>query len=224
MSVAQPLDRRRRRRQETIDELLDLALSIMGETGVAGLSLGELARRLGVRPPSLYAYFPSKDAVYDALFERGGRALLSELRALSVAESSDLLEVLRAEARAFVGWCLRNPVYAQLLFWRTVPGFRPSEAAYAPAVEMLAVARALFSDVQQRGLLRADADLEAALRDWTVLLAGVVSQQLANAPEDALDTGRFTSALPTLTAMFAREYGAPTRSSSRKRGRHDDEH
>ena len=64
-------DRRARRRQETIAEILDLAEQIMTEEGVPGLTLAEVARRLGVQPPSLYKYFPSLTAVYDALFEQG---------------------------------------------------------------------------------------------------------------------------------------------------------
>ena len=47
-------DRRHRRRQETISEVLNVALQVMAEQGVAGLSLGEVARRMGIRPPSLY--------------------------------------------------------------------------------------------------------------------------------------------------------------------------
>ena len=41
---------------------------VMTEEGVNGLSLAEVARRLGVQPPSLYKYFPSLMAVYDAPF------------------------------------------------------------------------------------------------------------------------------------------------------------
>jgi len=44
--------------------------------GVAGLSVGEIARRMGIRPPSVYVYFPSKHALYDALFARGAQLLL----------------------------------------------------------------------------------------------------------------------------------------------------
>ena len=43
----------------------------MTEEGVNGLSLAEVARRLGVQPPSLYKYFPSLMAVYNELFLRG---------------------------------------------------------------------------------------------------------------------------------------------------------
>ena len=52
----------------------------MAEEGVNGLSLSEVARRLGVKPPSIYKYFDSLMAIYDALFERGQRAHLEAMR------------------------------------------------------------------------------------------------------------------------------------------------
>src|SRR5258708_12013282 len=74
------VDRRQRRRQETIEEVLGLAAQIMAEQGVAGLSVGEIARRMGIRPPSVYVYFPSKHALYDALFARGPQLLLEAMQ------------------------------------------------------------------------------------------------------------------------------------------------
>ena len=53
MSTSAGLDRRQRRRLETIEEVLDTAAEIMAEQGVVGLSVGEVARRMGIRPPSL---------------------------------------------------------------------------------------------------------------------------------------------------------------------------
>ena len=73
-------DRRARRRQETIDEILDIAIEVMSERGVNGLTLAEVARRLGVQPPSIYKYFSSIGAVYDALFERAASENLTVLR------------------------------------------------------------------------------------------------------------------------------------------------
>src|SRR2546429_6244039 len=73
-------DRRARRRQETIEEILDIAQGVMAEDGVNGLNLSEVARRLGVQPPSLYKYFDSLMAVYDGLFKRGQIAHLEVLR------------------------------------------------------------------------------------------------------------------------------------------------
>jgi AcrR family transcriptional regulator len=45
------------------EEVLDAALELISEHGVAGASLRMLARKLGMSQPSLYHYFPSKDAL-----------------------------------------------------------------------------------------------------------------------------------------------------------------
>jgi AcrR family transcriptional regulator len=209
-----PGERRHRRRLETIEEVLDHAVRIMEHDGVAGLSLGEIARRMGIRPPSLYVYFPSKHALYDALFARGWQLLLVRMRAcdeLRPAVEDDLAAVMLRFGEEFVRWSVENMAYAQLLFWRPVPGYRPSEAAYSPAVELYAESRQRLAELKQRGVMRADADIEAALRDWTVLVAGVISQQLSNAPDEPFASGRFTTALPGLAAMFATHYGNPVR-------------
>jgi AcrR family transcriptional regulator len=213
-SDAVPLDRRHRRRIQTIEEVLDHAVQIMAEDGVAGLSLGEIARRMEIRPPSLYVYFPSKHALYDALFARGWRLLLDRMRACEEEHppvGDDLCAIMLQSGNDFVRWSLENFAYAQLLFWRPVPGYRPSEAAYEPAVELYQQGHARLAALKQRGLLRADVDVEVALRDWTVLVSGVISQQLANAPGEPFESGQFTTAMPGLAAMFATHYGNPAR-------------
>jgi AcrR family transcriptional regulator len=210
MSTAAPLDRRRRRRLETIEEVLDTAVEIMAEEGVAGLSLGEVARRMGIRPPSLYVYFPSKSALYDALFARGARSVLATMQQQvgpAVAAGATLEQVLLDAGEAFVRWAVDNQAYSQLLFWRPVPGWAPTPEAYAPAVQLIELSTEWWQQLQARGLVRPDAVVADALRDWTVLTAGVVSQQLSNAPHESYDAGRFTAALPALVAMFAAHYG-----------------
>lgn len=214
MSTAS-VDRRARRRQQTIDEVLDTAAEIMAEQGVGGLSVGEIARRMGIRPPSLYGYFPSKHAIYDALFARGARDLLDAMQEAldedEIARADDLAETLLRSATTMIRWCMAAPAYSQLLFWRPVPGFVPSQEAYAPAVEFFETSHRQFTTLQERGLLRPDIAVDHILRDWTVIIAGVTSQQLSNAPDESFEEGRFTSALPDLVAMFCRTYGtAPT--------------
>ena len=44
---------------------------------------------------------------------------------------------LRAGARAYVAWSLANPVAAQLLNWRPVPGFEPSPEASSASRAMI---------------------------------------------------------------------------------------
>jgi AcrR family transcriptional regulator len=213
------VDRRQRRRRETIEEVLDIAVEIMAEQGVAGLSIGEIARRMGIRPPSLYVYFPSRMAIYDALFARGAQAILAVMRdwiaGHPVASASTAEEILLDQAEAFVRWSLQHAPYYQLLFWRPVPGFTPSPQAYEPAIRLAELAEEFFTQLQRRGLIRDDVPAGQIFRDSTILISGVCSQQLSNAPQESFDQGRFTAALPALVSMFARYYQPPAASASR---------
>jgi AcrR family transcriptional regulator len=208
MAEAVPMDRRRRRRQESIEQVLDVAVEVMAELGVAGLTLGEVARRMGIRPPSLYVYFDGKNALYDALFERGWRDLLTAMEAPEGAPDGAVGadDVLRVST-ALVRWCVEHPAYAPLMMWRPVPGFTPSERAYAPAVELERRSRGFLSDLRDAGVLPPDADLDLAFRTWTAVTSGVITQQLSNAPAEPFETGTFTSTLPDVMAMWLAHHG-----------------
>src|SRR3954447_1543670 len=121
-------DRRHARRDETIREIVEVAVAVMGEQGAGGLSLGEVARRMGMQTPSLYVYFPSKNAVYDAVFADGWAQLLQVLRAdrAEVEAHRDVQQVLLAAAESYVRWSIEHPAYTQLMAWRPVPGWAPS--------------------------------------------------------------------------------------------------
>src|SRR6476661_7283418 len=131
-----PLDRRARRRQETIAEILTIADDVITEEGVNGLSLSEVARRLGVKPPSIYKYFDSLLAIYDALFRRGQLGHVEAMRTAMVRADPGL-PAIAAGLDASGRWCLDHPALAQLMWWRPIPGFEPSPEAMAPSVEMV---------------------------------------------------------------------------------------
>ena len=157
-----PLDRRARRRAETIAEILDRAVVIMSDDGVAGLTMSGLARAMSIQPPSLYKYFPSVNAVHDALYRRGQEENLAVLRAgMACAEPG--LPALRAGLTALGRWAVANPVLAQLLFWRPVPGFRPSPDAFAAADEVVELLRGGLRDAVAAGQLGPAAASERGL-------------------------------------------------------------
>lgn len=199
------LGRRERRRRETVAEALDVALDVMAEEGVAGLSLAEVARRMGLQPPSLYQYFPSKNAVYDALFAEGLRRQAACILA-AVEDAEPGLEALRRGTTAFARWAVEHPMFAQLLFWRPVPGFEPSPEAFAPAVEAMAMTHQVIQDAVDRGQLRQEANSERGLALFTCLIGGVLSQQLANEPRASFSEGRFTRLVPDVLDLFIRHY------------------
>lgn len=196
-------DRRHLRRAQTIEQIVDVAVEVMAEQGVGGLSLGEVARRIGVRPPSLYVYFDSKHAVYDAVFARGWREIAQRMAEMGEPpEAGDLDEYFLSTAEEFVRWSVEHPVHSQLMAWRPVPGYEPSAEAYEPAQQLLAASTARFTQLQALGLLDPEADPAELLRAWTVVLSGVMTQQLANAPDESFETGTFTTLLPQLVQMF----------------------
>ena len=159
-AIASP-DRRTRRREQTRSEILDHALQIMAEDGVAGLSMARLARAMDIRPPSLYKYYPSLLAIYDALFRRGQRANLEALRD-GMRDAAPGLEAVARGMEATGRWAVANPALAQLLFWRPVPGYQPSAEAFAPARQIIDLLRSALADAACRGQVHPDAATDAA--------------------------------------------------------------
>jgi AcrR family transcriptional regulator len=63
MSVEPTRDRRAERRESTRAGILETAWGLARTQGLAGLSLRDVARKIGMRPPSLYWHFDSKHAI-----------------------------------------------------------------------------------------------------------------------------------------------------------------
>jgi AcrR family transcriptional regulator len=166
-------DRRAERHAATRDEIIAAAWQQVREEGLAGLSLRDVARAVGMRPPSVYSYFDSKAAIYDAMFAEGTEAFLEHVR--SLPRYDDPRTTLRRAAKAFMDFSMQDTSRAQLLFQRTIPDFEPSTQSYAMAVEALDATRGLLRSVGARR--KGDIDV------WTAMLSGLVTQQISNDPE-----------------------------------------
>jgi len=163
---------REARRRSARDVILDAAWALVREQGLAGLSMRDLARQAGITTPTVYAYFESKNAIYDAMFAQAATRFADEMAAPYEIEEPRALLV--AGVRRFFEFCTSDPVRYQLLFQRTLPGFEPSLEAYAPAVRALDEARkwlALNGVKQARHV-----DM------LTALVTGLVGQQVSNDP------------------------------------------
>ena len=206
-SPARP-DRRARRRQETIHEILVIARDVMTTEGVTGLSLAEVARRLGVQPPSLYKYFPSLMAIYDALFEQGQRDLTAVMRD-AMGRTEPGLAALVAALEACGRWSLDNRAVAELLFWRPVPSFQPSPEAFSASIEMVELQRTALADAVHAGQLGPSAHDEDAIYLVSTLIAGVLTQAFANEPDLPWGEGRFTPMFPRLMHLLPAAFPLP---------------
>ena len=162
------------RRQATIDEIVAAAWELVRERGLAGLTLRDLGKRVGMRAQSLYSYFASKHEIYDAMFLQGNEAFLASTRViLAEAAGDDPVAQAHRGARHFFDFCVSDPARHQLLFQRTIPDFEPSARSYAVAQEAYDLGTA---PLRAMGIDQAGIDL------WTAMLSGLVSQQLSNDP------------------------------------------
>jgi AcrR family transcriptional regulator len=172
MVVESTRDRRAERREATRAEILEAAWELAREHGLAGLSLRDIAAKIGMRPPSLYWYFESKHAIYDAMFAEGNLELLRRMAAEDWPDEPRAL--MRRLARILVEFSSEDAARSQLLFQRTIPDFEPSAESYALAVEVLDGGREI--------LAAAGVTDPASFDLWTAVVAGLASQQLANDP------------------------------------------
>jgi AcrR family transcriptional regulator len=77
----------RRPGKETAERILDAAEACFARKGYAGTTLRDVATGVGIRIPSLYNHFASKEVLYAAVLERGMTPVL-ELLSGSVDEPS----------------------------------------------------------------------------------------------------------------------------------------
>jgi AcrR family transcriptional regulator len=179
---------RQARRRSARDAIVDAAWALVGEVGLAGLSLRDLARRAGISTPTVYAYFDSKNAIYDAMFATAAGQFADTMA--EPYDCEDPRELLVASVRRFFEFCTSNVARYQLLFQRTLPGFEPSPQSYAPAVRALDGARELLA---RNGITQA-----RHLDLWTALATGLIDQQVSNDPGG----DRWTRLLEESIAMF----------------------
>src|SRR5690606_8508716 len=110
-------ERRRRRRGEMVGAILEVARAVMREEGGGALNRSEVARRLGMRTPSLYEYFPGKAAIYDALFVYGMRLYRQRLEQ-TLAEHGATWDGVRAALEEFMAFAHEYPELYYLCFER----------------------------------------------------------------------------------------------------------
>ena len=200
-SVATMKQRRRRYRDEIIEDVLGIAREMMRSDGVAALSFNEIARRLGMQPPSLYHYFESKNAIYDELFRRGFEAFG---RAMAERPSQDgtLREKLQSAMETYMRFAQENPDLYQLMFQRPVPEFVPSETSMAASLATLGAARAQFAETLQGAELTLGIPLEQALDLVIAFEHGLTELHLANNPELPVGEGRFGKLIPQAVQLI----------------------
>ena len=204
---------RERRRHQTREEILDTALAVINEHGAAALNMSEVARRVGLRQPSLYQYFASRRAIYDGLFERGMRRHLG-IVIEAVAHNPPGVPRLRAIAVGTGRFAAENPALAQLIFMPAVPGFEPSPDAYQPSLDVQQHVVAAMTAAIDHGDLHPAAATAPGIAMYISAIAGLAVMHLANDPHATADNSRYLSLIDPAVTMWATWF-APDRPTDR---------
>ena len=131
-------ERKERHRQDLSTKILAAARELLLSQGVAGLSMRNLAAKVGYSATAIYSYFADKNAVLRALLDADCEALRRALD--SAATEPDPLDRLRMIGRGYVEFAFKNPGHYRVLMMTEVqPGVMddnprrgdPAQDAYA---------------------------------------------------------------------------------------------
>lgn len=120
--AAEPRTPHQRRSRERYELLLDVADEMLAERELRQVGIHDIAKRANVPPPSVYHFFPAKEAVFVALAERYLKRLLDHNR----IEEQEFFKITRWQAlfrRNIEDTCNfynKNPSLLKLFFGASV--------------------------------------------------------------------------------------------------------
>ena len=157
---------------ERREEILNHAMRLFAQHGVHEVSTRRIAEAVGISQPTLYAYFPTKDAILDEVCGRAFEELRERLGALDESSNSET----RAEGmiRAYIRFGLERPDAYRIAFM--IEGLRDHDPDRPkPGKEVFEMCRACL-----RSHLGADhPELEVAAQSLWANQHGLVSLLLA---------------------------------------------
>lgn len=186
-----------RRRDATRDGILDAAWQICRRDGLGSLSLRELGRQVGLKASSLYAYFDSKSAIYDAMFRQGYESFAEATAHWDEMFADGPRAAFRRTAHEVAEFCTSDSVRYQLMFQRVIPDFEPTPETYALAVDLLDRFRQFLTD--------AGVTDPEAMDLWTAISTGITDQQISNDPGG----DRWIRLIDTAVDLFCDHVGIP---------------
>jgi AcrR family transcriptional regulator len=168
--------RRRRQRPEaaqSIAAVMDAAIQTLASRPDA--SMDEIARAAGVSRQTVYAHFPSRDALIDAVIERGTAEFTSLLDGLDLDQAPPAQALTRL---LDAGW----QIAARYPFLWLQPAVDPGKdaARHAPVLDRML-------DIVRRG--QASGDFDASVPAHWLLSASLA---LGRVTEDEVKAGRMT--------------------------------
>jgi AcrR family transcriptional regulator len=151
------------------EAVVDAAEELADADGLEALSLAVVAKRLGVRAPSLYVHIAGLDDLRRRLAIRGARQLAATLQKAAVGRARD--DALGAVAEAYRAYAREHPGAYAALQRAPHPDDAEGKAAAAEAVDVF-VRLLRGYGIQQDDAIHATRIIRAALQGFVSLEAG----------------------------------------------------
>jgi AcrR family transcriptional regulator len=196
-----PQQRRLRNRQEVIDAILAAAREIMRRDGVAALNLNEVARLVGMQTPSLYKYFPSKFALYEALFRMALR-LFRESEEQIWNTSQPIWERIEAWFETRLRLVQEHPDLYHLFLDNPVPGFLPSPESLEEVRKIRAPGVQAITEAMDAGLIATHLTPDRVLDLLLAMRRGIIAEHLGKETHLPVGDERFRSLIPEVLALL----------------------
>lgn len=127
------------KQEDTKQKILSAALELFSICGYDAVSVGQIAKAVGIKAPSLYNHFASKRAIFDALFDETAAKYDKATDAVSVHVSESDRDVavfteisedaLAEKVRSIFVYSLHDETVARFRRMMTIEQFRSPELA-----------------------------------------------------------------------------------------------
>ena len=163
-------------------QIIDLAIREIGESGTEKLSLRSIAREVGVSQTAPYRHFPTKKCLLAAIATQGFNQLKDQLTQ-EVDAASDLEDAFIRIGVAYVGFARSHATEYHLMFGGVLADFSEYEMLQTASMECFNVLKTVLVSLKEtRGLDIEIAHFTGAV--WSVV-HGLSSLQLNLAHPDA---------------------------------------
>lgn len=197
-----PPARWQRRSEDRPDELIDAALELFSEKGFAATKTEDIARRAGVTVGTMYRYFPSKEALFEAAVQRAMASPAANAAARVASFRGTSAELLGMFLRGW--WELASAKnYASTMKLVIAESANFPEVARMVVKDVVQPGQALCARLLQQGIERGDfrpVDVENASRVFaaTISFAAIYLQTLQTHDSRAFDAEKYVETAITL--------------------------
>ena len=127
------------KQEDTKQKILEKALELFSAQGYDAVSVGQIAKAVGIKAPSLYNHFPGKQAIFDAIVESTAAQYEADTDRISIhvqnaAQDIPVFTEITADAlfekvRQIFEYSLHNDTISRFRRMMTIEQFRSPELA-----------------------------------------------------------------------------------------------